>query len=68
LLDFVLGEDTGEEALTVFLVDLAHALDLDNIDTYRHIHSLGEMKGCRQTSCSCWPEEPIRRRLSWPVH
>jgi hypothetical protein len=68
LLDFVLSEDTSEEAIAMFLVGLSYTLDLDNIDAYCDIHSLREMKCSWQTSHSCRSEEPIGNRLSRPVH
>ena len=56
---FHLGVDAPQEPLAVMLVDLSHAVNLDDVDADGDIDTLWCVKWRRQTGNTCRPEEPV---------
>jgi hypothetical protein len=68
LANFHFGEDTLEKTFAVVRVDLAHAIDLDNIDTDRDIDAPRCVQGRGQTRQARWPEKPVGNSFPGLAH
>src|SRR5579875_3724771 len=77
LADFCLGEDASQKALAVMLVNLAHAVNLDDINADRDIDALSWMQRRGQTRQTRRAEKPVgdgfarlaykRRKQYWRI-
>src|SRR5579885_1550839 len=63
-----LREDAFEKALAVSLIDLAHSIDLDDIDADRDVNASRGVQGRGQARQPCRPKQPVGNALARTAH